>query len=576
MTIPANTIVSVIPSVLSAGGTGLNGIGLMLSNGNRVPLGTVASFPDEQAVASYFGAGSVHASEAAIYFAGFEGATIAPSALLCAEYNQSAAAAWIRGGPINLAAIQAVSGALSIVVDGYTRTALSLNLSSATSPSQAATTIQTALNTGLPNEASITGTITGTTLTVTNVSSGTVAAGQTLNGTGVLASTTITSQLTGTTGGTGTYQVSQSQSSGGTGAMTTTPTPVTVTYDSVSDGFTITSGVTGAVSTIAFATGAAATGLLLTSATGAVISQGAATASPAAFMDALIVVNSNWVNFMTIFDPDGGSGNTVKQAFSAWKNTALGGNRFGYVCWDPDESPASSSDAVSSLGQIFKANNDSGTCLVWEGGATTDTGLAAFVLGTAASINFEQTAGRITFAFKMQAGLTANVTDPTTSGNLLANGYNFYGAYGAANENFIWFQNGSVSGVYLWFDSYQNQIWLNSEFQIALLTLFQNALSVPFSVAGAGLIRAALQTPIQAGLSFGAYGPGSISSAQQTEVNNAAGISIANILQSQGWYLLVNQAPSSVRAARGPWFIQFFYLDRGSVQSITMSSVLVQ
>ena len=170
----------------------------------------------------------------------------------------------------------------------------------------------------------------------------------------------------------------------------------------------------------------------------------------------------------------------------------------------------------------------------------------------------------------------ANVTDPTTAGNLLANGYNFYGAYGAANENFIWFQNGSVSGVYLWFDSYQNQIWLNSQFQIALLTLLQNSLSVPFSTAGAGLISAACQTVIQQGLAFGAYGPGNISSAQAAEVNNSAGASISGVLQSQGYYLQVNVPNSQVRAARGPWPLTFWFLDRGSVQSLDLSSVLVQ
>ena len=38
-TVPASLVVDVVPSVLSAGGTGLNGIGLMLSNGTRIPLG---------------------------------------------------------------------------------------------------------------------------------------------------------------------------------------------------------------------------------------------------------------------------------------------------------------------------------------------------------------------------------------------------------------------------------------------------------------------------------------------------------------------------------------------------------
>jgi len=58
---------------------------------------------------------------------------------------------------------------------------------------------------------SVTGSISGTTLTVTAVGSGTVIIGQVLTGTGVTSGTTIVSQLTGTTGGVGTYVVSASQ-----------------------------------------------------------------------------------------------------------------------------------------------------------------------------------------------------------------------------------------------------------------------------------------------------------------------------------------------------------------------------
>jgi len=64
----------------------------------------------------------------------------------------------------------------------------------------------------LENEtASVTGSITTTTLTVTAVGSGLVRLGQAVTGTGVTAGTTITGYGTGT-GGTGTYQVSISQS----------------------------------------------------------------------------------------------------------------------------------------------------------------------------------------------------------------------------------------------------------------------------------------------------------------------------------------------------------------------------
>ena len=59
--------------------------------------------------------------------------------------------------------------------------------------------------------ASFTGTIAGTTLTVSSVSAGTLVVGQTLTGTGVTAATTIFRQIDGTPGGVGTYEVSLSQ-----------------------------------------------------------------------------------------------------------------------------------------------------------------------------------------------------------------------------------------------------------------------------------------------------------------------------------------------------------------------------
>ncbi len=63
-------------------------------------------------------------------------------------------------------------------------------------------------------EAVWTGSISGTTLTVTSVSSGIVYNGLTLVGNGITAGTTITSDLTGTAGGVGTYRVSASQTVG--------------------------------------------------------------------------------------------------------------------------------------------------------------------------------------------------------------------------------------------------------------------------------------------------------------------------------------------------------------------------
>lgn len=58
------------------------------------------------------------------------------------------------------------------------------------------------------------GSIAGTVLTVSSVTFGTIAAGQTLFGTGVAAGTTIVAQTGGTPGGAGTYTVAPSQTVG--------------------------------------------------------------------------------------------------------------------------------------------------------------------------------------------------------------------------------------------------------------------------------------------------------------------------------------------------------------------------
>ena len=651
-TIQVSEVVAVNPSVLSAGGSALDVIGLILSTSTRVPVGTVASFPDANSVGDFFGLNSTEASAAGTYFEGFTGSNKLPGSVLFSQYNQAAVAAYLRGGAFGLtiAQMQALSGSLTVVMDGYSHVISSIALSSYNSFSAAAAGIQAAFTD--PTEASFTASIgatftgsqSGTNLTTTAVTglisvgdliagtgvavgttivsqtsgtpggagvyvtsaSGTassasctassnvldvtvegtpsLAVGQTLAGSGVAGTPLITAQLTGSAGGVGTYSISGAPQQIASEAMTAIATAPVVTYDSVSEAFIVTSGITGAPSSAAFATGTLAASLNLTQATGAVLSQGAAAATPAAFMNALVQVTTNWVTFMTAFDPDNGSGSTQKQAFAAWKNTQ--NNRYGYVCWDTDVTPTNTLPATGSLGYILTNNGDSGTCLLngdpnsgW--GAAAGITLAAFVCGAAASIDFTETDGRITFAFKGQAGLAATVTTGTIANNLAGppqsaargNGYNFYGAYGGASPNFLWFQRGFCTGPFNFFDSYINQIWLNNQFQVALANLMNNSKSIPYNVSGDSLIESALAAPIAAGLNFGAFSPGDITPAQATAVNTAAGANVSGALQTQGDYLQVQPASGPSRAARTTPPCTFWYLDRGSVQAITLASV---
>lgn len=646
-TIPASQLVNVIPNVLNAGGAALVMNGLILTKNTRVPVGQILSFPnDGVSVAAYFGASSQEVTVANTYFLGFNGSSQKPATILFTQYLAAAVAAYLRGGPVNqltIPQLQGLSGSLTMVVDGYSRVAASINLSSATSYSSAAALIQTGLN-GTPivggvqtgsiaaGTSAFTASISGNVMYVTAVSSGVIVPGTIITGTGITASTQVTSQLSGSiVGGVGSYAVSINQvaasvavtgtygiltvtatTSGtfsvgqtlsgtsvtagtqitglgtGTGllgtyfvtptattastAITGSSTPVVVTFDSVSGGFIITSGVIGGASTVAYPTGTLAASIFLTQATGAVLSQGSYAQTPSTFMTNATQVTQNWGTFMTMFDPDNASGSIQRQAFAAWTNSA--NKRYAYVAWDTDITPTQSNTATTSLGYILQSTNSNGTIVVYE---PSDQNIAAFVCGTAASIDFAATNGRITFAFRGQDGLVAGVTSALAASNLIANGYNFYGAYATAAQQFLEFQPGQISGIFDWADSYINQIWLNNALQLALMELLQNVNSIPYNNQGYELVKAACADPINAALNFGAIRVGvTLSSLQAAEINSAAGTKISDVLQLQGWFLQIIDASPQVRQARTSPPMNFWYMDGESIQQIVLNSILVQ
>lgn len=339
----------------------------------------------------------------------------------------------------------------------------------------------------------------------------------------------------------------------------------TVTYDSVRQAFVITSSTTGAASTISYVTGTMANMIRLGQPMGAVLSQGAIAATPAAAMDAITAVTLNWATFMTLWEPVIAD----KLAFAAWTNAQ--GKRFLYSEWDTDITATQPGNA-SSFGVIVNTLNESGSSPFY--GTAVH---AAFVCGTAASIDFTAANGRITFAYKSQGGLPASVTDGATAANLKTNGYNYYGYVATAADSFQFMMDGVVSGDFDYIDSYINQIRLNSQFQLALINLLIASTSIPYNDAGYSLIEAACMDPINEALNFGSMRPGVPLSAQQIAlVNAAAGTKIDTVLSSRGWYLQILPATAQVRAARGTPPIKFWYMDSGSVQHIEMASIAIQ
>jgi hypothetical protein len=566
LSIPASRISAVTPSVISAGGSPFSLNGLVLTTSTRVPVGLVMSFGSAALVNAYFGPTSREATVAAIYFAGFDGSTIKPGAVLFTQYPTAAVAAYLRGGSVaglTLAQLQAVAGVLAVTINGALQTSSAINLSAATSFSNAAQLINFALGATGATVASVTGAIATTTLTVSAVASGTLGVGTVLAGTSVTAGTYITALGTGT-GGAGTYTVSVSQT---TASTTITGTAPVVSYDSIAGAFVATSGTTGPASTITVGSGSIAAGLALTTATGAVLSQGAAIATPAAFMAGVIVQTQNWATFMTAFEP-----NTAdKVSFATWNGQQ--NNRFAYVGFDTDIT-VTQPNPTASFGFQIIANGVGGTFLLYE---PSDLTQAAMVLGFAASIDFARKNGRVDLAFLSQSGMPVGVNNDGIAQQLIANGYNFYGAYGTATANFNFLYPGTVTGPFAWLDSYLNQIQMNASLQQALMILRTQVKSIPYNDAGYGLIRQALADPINAALNFGSIRTGvPLSALQAAEVNAAAGVAIDGYLSTRGWYLQILPASAGTRVARGSPTMTFWYMDGQDIQSLNLGSIEVQ
>lgn len=148
--IPASKFVNITPGVLSAGGNAAILSGFLLTQNARVPMGAVLSFATATAVATYFGLGSTEYAYAQVYFAGFDNSQAKPAFLKIARYNPAAVAGWQRGGNVaaalTLAQLKAIApAALTVVTDGVSKTTANIDLSGATSFTNAATIIQAAL-----------------------------------------------------------------------------------------------------------------------------------------------------------------------------------------------------------------------------------------------------------------------------------------------------------------------------------------------------------------------------------------------------------------------------------------------
>lgn len=336
-----------------------------------------------------------------------------------------------------------------------------------------------------------------------------------------------------------------------------------VSWSSVTKTFTITSLDTTDTSAVGFAsdTGVGAD-LKLSEEKGAIQSAYTDAQEPGAACEAVWRTEQNWATFTTIFEPS----DADKREFAEWANSK--NQRILYVAWDTNQQ-ATAMQPTNTFGQIAQEAEWDAVITVYN-----KVDLAVFVLGAVASIDFARTNGRITAAFKSQAGLPITCRDQQEAANLIRNGYSFYGVYATSNDKFNFLYPAAVSGKWEWVDTFVNQVHLNNQFQLALLQLLSNVTAVPYTEAGYSMIRASMMDPINAALNFGSIRPGvKLSQQQKAIVNQAAGKDVANEIEQSGYYLQILDPGAQVRGLRGTPVINFWYTDGGAVQKITLASI---
>lgn len=485
--IPASEIVTVLPSVLGAGGTAMALNAVIISDDVKF---VAKEYSNADAVGNDYGTTSDKYKFAQIYFNGFTGSTVKPSALFISKYSAVDSAAKLTGASLrsmSLDQLKAITGAISVTIDGVLATG-TVDLSAATSFSNAATLIATALT-------------------------------------------------------------------------------AAVTFDTQLQSFVIASGTTGATSSISYATGAAAEALALTELTGAQLDNVTTVDTATTAMKRL---TNYTLNLSTIVaETSTALTDDVQKEIATW--VSLQNHRYWLVKYGEEPTALIANNTTNFAGWVAENNVADVTCVY----GTFEH--AALCAGYAASLNFSELNGRTTMDFRSTSTLAPSVTDVDDANALESNGYAYYGAFATANDRFIFLRNSIVSGEFKWVDAYLNQIYFNSQLQLAQITGLIANKSIPYNEVGKSKVRASAQDPINEMLNFGGIQTGvALSEQQKSIINNEAGVDAATIIFNQGYYLMIRDATAQVRAARGSFPIKLWYTDGGSVHSINIASINVQ
>lgn len=341
----------------------------------------------------------------------------------------------------------------------------------------------------------------------------------------------------------------------------------TCTYNPISKAFFISYPGTGADKTITPCKDTAlATVLRLTKATGAFAEQGrSGTPTPAETFDSLKGASENWALFTTVYEASADEA----LALSSWASAQ--GVEYLYICWSTDKrlKDLDAGDDAESIAARLNAVNAGATGVVYG-----DLPYAAFVMSIPASIDWDREQGVVTAAFKTQENLSPLIDNATEADRLIAKHCNFYGAYAARNDSFVWLYPGCMtSRDYRFLDPFWNMIWLASAIQTACMMGFKQTPRVPYNEDGYTLIRSWIQDPINRAKKSGIIDAGlTLGEAQKAQFLHETGMNDVALacLVNDGYFLIVRDGSVADRADRESPEVSLYITYAGSVQKLVV------
>lgn len=531
MAIPASELVKISPRVLSGATGELNFNGLFLTTSNQAQADTLLTFNSATEVANYFGYDSQQHKAATVYFNGYDNSLTKPSQCFFFKHPNEDCPAFVRGQPTTDEAklfqnlINGTNATLHLDLGSLSLELTNFNFDKAKSLSDIAQILQDLINdTGEQKDCLE-------------------------------------------------WQ------------------KATITYTSLNKAFQINAGVASAEISFNEVSGSMADLLGFSVATNAIYSKAVKARSYGETLDKAYNQTGNFVTLTTIEEITNLSD---AQSIAEWVNSAYNNaQQFLYCFFTTDSSLDSTNAAIQSsmvgygrVGSAQIANTQSGRDIVglflekrYEGvcGIYGGVEYAAFIMGITASLDWNQPNSVITYAFKSQAGLSANVHDISTARELESLKLNFIGDYACRNDNFVLSANGMVFGSFNWIDSYINSCWLLNSLQTAILKFFENSPKVPYTSTGFTSIQAACMSTILKAIENGVISAGvTLDDAQKNTLERESkSTSICSNLTANGYHLQIRATPDA-RFNRTSPTAQMWYTDSGAVHKFEMPVTTVQ